>query len=207
MSKATGSSRASRFKTSSAPLTRDEIIVAALRYAEAGDLAGLTVRGLAHDLDVTPMALYRHIRDKDDILEAVTDRLLAAAGLPDASTSWSDCLLELAISLRKVLRAHPPIVALYTRRPVTSPVSVERLVKARDSLMAAGHTSDEADRIYAAVHTYTLGFCALEGGRHAAGASRPDGEHELSRDQQAINEFVTEDQFTFGLRALVGGLA
>ena len=130
---------------------------------------------------MTPMALYRHIRDKDDILEAVTDALLAASGLPDPSTSWAECLLELAISLRKMLRAHPPIVTLYTRRPLITPMAVARLDGGSGVLMAAGHTSDEADRIYAAVHTYTLGFCALEGGRHAAGAPGTDGGQLRSR--------------------------
>jgi TetR/AcrR family transcriptional regulator, tetracycline repressor protein len=194
--------RATRFKTTSPPLTRDEIIAAALRYAHAGYLDRLTVRQLADELDVTPMALYRHIRDKDDLLEAVADALLAEAGLPDPDVPWTTCLTDLATSLRDVLRTHPPLVGLFTRQPMLSPMAITRLTAARNAITNAGYTPDDAHQFYAAVHTYTLGYSALEAARQAAAR-----QHTSDPDQALITQFVTDGQFTFGLHALVRGLA
>ena len=75
---------------------------------------------------MTPMALYRHVRDKDDILEGVADALLADAGLPEPSAPGADYLTELATSLRALLKRHPSILTLFTRRPLITPMAVAR---------------------------------------------------------------------------------
>ncbi len=191
--------RASRFKTDSPPLTRLEILDAAVRHAREGQLDQLTVRRLAAELDVTPMALYRHVRDKDDILESVADALLSDVGLPDPSTPWSEYLTELATSLRQLLQEHPPILTLFTRRPLMTPMAIARLDGASGVLTRAGYSLEDAHRIYAAVHTYTLGFCALERARQRVDAPRTTA----GSPERVIADFVTEDQFRFGLRALV----
>jgi AcrR family transcriptional regulator len=190
--------------TGGPPLTRAQIVDAAMQRAASGSLGRLTIRELADELDVTPMALYRHVRDKDDILEAVTDALLAEQGLPDPALPWPDYLAGLATGLRAVLREHPSTVAVFTRRPQMTTTARARLVAARDVLTRAGCSIDEATRRYAAVHTYTIGFCALEAGRRASAT----GDVELADDEldAAIAGFVSEEQFEFGLRALVAGL-
>ena len=63
------------------------------------------------------MALYRHVRDKDDILEAVTDALLAEAGLPDSHLRWTDYLIELAETLDVCCGAIPQWWASSPRQP------------------------------------------------------------------------------------------
>jgi len=194
----------SRFKTASPPLTRTEILEAARRQAEAGDLDQLTVRKLADELDVTPMALYRHVRDKDDIIEGVADALLADQGLPDPAMRWDAYLVELARSLRAVLRDHPVIVTVFTRRPQVGPAARARLAGGREALVGAGFSERDSTRVYAAVHTYTLGFCALEAGR--AGSDGGGGGEDGDDESGVIAGFVSEQQFEFGLRALVRGL-
>jgi AcrR family transcriptional regulator len=207
-----------RFQTSSPPLTRREIVDRAIHYADQGALDRLTIRRLADDLDVTPMALYRHVRDKDDLLEQVTDVLVARAGLPDPALDWEVCLATLAHSLRGVLRSQPAAVAAYARRPQTSAAALSRLEVGLASLHDAGFPPDKAVEAYAAVHTYTIGFCALESTRHrAAGIDDTSvadpGDHDqpeddpVARERAAIESFVTEEQFELGLRALVRGLA
>ena len=207
-----GAPNPSRFKTASPPLSRGEILEAALRQAEAGGLDQLTVRKLADELDVTPMALYRHVRDKDDILEGVADALLAKRGLPSEDARWDEYLIELASSLRSVLRDHPLLVSVFGRRPQVGPTARLRLAAGCDVLVAAGYAEVEAVRVYAAVHTYTIGFCALEAGRAAsgdrpeAGGDDQDGDGEDEQLSALIAGFVTEQQFQFGLRSLVRGL-
>ncbi len=200
-----GAGPRSRFRTAAPPLSRDEILDVALRHAQQGDLDGLTVRKLAVELDVTPMALYRHVRDKDDIIAGVADRLLARRGLPDPRLRWDRYLIELATSLRAVLRDHPTIITVFTRQPQVGAAAQSRLAAAQVVLVEAGYAPRDAVRVYAAVHTYTIGFCALEAGR-AAGTDetrRPSGEHDLAG---VIASFVTEEQYSFGLQAIVRGL-
>jgi len=204
-----GGPRASRFKTASPPLTRAEIVEVALRQAEAGDLDQLTLRKLADELDVTPMALYRHVRDKDDIIECVADALLAKQGQPPDGLHWDAYLIELARTLRSVLRDHPVIVTVFTRRPQVGPAARARLAGARQVLVRAGLSEQDALSVYAAVHTYTLGFCALEAGRAAStGTTLGEGEDDDGDDDLpgVIAGFVSEHQFEFGLRSLVRGL-
>jgi TetR/AcrR family tetracycline transcriptional repressor len=193
--------------TTRPPLQRADIIEAALHHAAHHDLAGISVRDLARQLGVTPMALYRHVRDKDDILEAVADVLLARAGTPQMKRSWKRFLEAMAQSLRAVLTEHPEIAGLITRRPLTGPTARERLTVAVSALQRAGFRRDQAVRAYAAVHTYTVGFCALEAGRRAhAGDGVDAAGGGVDEAAATIAGFVTDEQFTFGLRALLDGL-
>ena len=69
--------RGSRPRARRGDLSRDHIIAVALATIENGQYESMTIRSLAADLGVAPMALYRHIRDRDDLLDEVTDQLLA----------------------------------------------------------------------------------------------------------------------------------
>jgi AcrR family transcriptional regulator len=196
---------ATRFTTDGPALSRDEIVRAATDYASAGDLGELTIRQLATDLDVTPMALYRHVRDKDDILEAVADRLIGGLDLPSDELTGTDYLAAMVRSLRALLRDHPALIGLYTREPLTTPAAKHRLVAARRALVAVGFDELEATRAYATIHTFTIGFCALEAGRGLLDASptTPADDDPLG---QALSEFVTDEQFELGLEVIVAGL-
>ena len=126
----------------------------------------MSIRSLAADLGVAPMSLYRHIRDKDDLLDEVVDRLLARAWRPAGSEDdWQAWIVEAAARLRQFLVTQPAALHVYLRHPVVSPAAVERM-DADDGRPAAGR-ADEADRphAYGALHTYTIGFAALEASR------------------------------------------
>ena len=103
-------------------LDRDRIVAAALDYIDRHGAQGLSMRALAHELDVVPMALYRHIRGREDLLEAVVSVLLAGVrrDLDDelAKTGWQGYLQTLANSVRRIAVEHAaafPLVA--TRHP------------------------------------------------------------------------------------------
>jgi AcrR family transcriptional regulator len=78
-------------------ISREDIVQAAVRAVAADEGAEMSIRSLAASLGVAPMSLYRHIRDKDDLLDEVVDRLLAdvwraAAGEED----WQAWTVEAA---------------------------------------------------------------------------------------------------------------
>jgi AcrR family transcriptional regulator len=196
---------ATRFTTDSPGLTRDEIVHVAQGYATTGGLAELTIRQLATDLDVTPMALYRHVRDKDDILEAVADRLIGDLALPPSDLPWAEYLSAMVRSLRDLLRQHPAIIGLYARQPLTTPAAKARLVAARAALVAAGFDEAEATRTYATFHSFTIGFCALEAGRGLIDPI-PPGPTDDDELGEALHGFVTDEQFEHGLAVIAAGI-
>lgn len=89
-------------------LTKDAVAERALALADSGGPDALTIRKLATDLGVTPMAIYWHFRSKDELLVGVADRIWGEIDLAvDWSAPWMDQFKVLFKSLVSVLRAHP----------------------------------------------------------------------------------------------------
>ena len=187
-------------------LTREAVLEAAAAQAGELGLESVSSRTVAARLGVTPMALYRHVRDMDEIVASLVDDLLEGLGLPDRALGWREWLEQMARSLRDLLCEHPAALALFNRRPVTTPAARARLDASVAVLVASGFGPDEAVRVYAAAHTYTIGFCSLEAGRRGRSSGPPDalGDEQTS---ELMVRFVTEEQFLFGLRALIAGVA
>lgn len=175
----------------------------ALVYARNGELHSMSLRQLAAGLEVTPMALYRHIGSKDALLLEVTDLLLASSSLPDRDVGWRDFLRSLADGLRALLVTYPDLVGVFERQPVTTPMSRKRLGAAVEVLTSAGFSTEQAIQAYAAVQTYTLGFCALEAGRSRFTGPLPTDDDWAGG---AIHRFMTDAQYQVGLGAILAGL-
>jgi TetR/AcrR family transcriptional regulator, tetracycline repressor protein len=185
-------------------ISRDDIIQAAVATVRAGRYEGMTIRSLAADLGVAPMSLYRHIRDKDDLLDEVVDRLLARAWRPAApEDDWQAWVTEAAAKLRAFLVSQPAALHVYLQHPVISPAAVERMNAMMDVLRRTGAGEAAARRAYGAVHTYTVGFAALEASR-ARRAADGWGASSLARELAA---YTTTGQFLDGLRYLLDGIS
>lgn len=102
-------------------LSRDAVARSAIELVDSEGLDALTVRRLATDLGVTPMALYWHFKDKDALLDGIVEAMLAEVRLPEASASgstqtWDHRLRELLEALLDVLAAHPAAADLVKSR-------------------------------------------------------------------------------------------
>jgi TetR/AcrR family transcriptional regulator, tetracycline repressor protein len=88
----------------------------ALALADKSGLDALTIRKLATELGVTPMALYWHFHGKEELLDGLTDRLWGEVDLTvDRHAPWTEQIRGLFESLIKVLRAHPAAPELLSR--------------------------------------------------------------------------------------------
>ncbi len=144
-------------------------MAAAIRTAQAGALSTLSMRSLAHDLHVTPMALYAHVADKDEILDEILDDALAADARPAPPCGdWRAWMVAFAEQLHGVLTSRRELLDRYCRRPVGVRTALERMEAALGVLSAAGFDDGEAVDVFAAVQTVTLGFTALEVARASA---------------------------------------
>jgi AcrR family transcriptional regulator len=96
-----------------AKLTKAAVVDRALQVADATGLGTLTIRKLAADLGVTPMALYWHFRSKEELLDGLVGQLWSEIDVSvDPAAPWSAQLRGLLESLVAVLRAHPPAALL-----------------------------------------------------------------------------------------------
>lgn len=184
-------------------ISREQVIAAATKIVKAGGYQEMTIRGLAEKLGVAPMSLYRHVRDKDDILDEVVDRILARAWRPSVSEAdWQNWIIQAADKLRRLLVRQPAALHVYLRHPVVSPSAVTRM----DAIMAVlrGALIDEetARRAYASIHTYTVGFAALESAR----VGWPPTVAEPNVLAVELASYTTPQQFVDGLRYLILGL-
>ena len=68
-------------------LSRERVVCAAIELADEGGLEALTMRTLAEKLEVAPMALYRHVADKDDLIDAMVDAVFTEIGVPSAAAT------------------------------------------------------------------------------------------------------------------------
>lgn len=205
-------------------INREQIIDAAEAAVRRGGYPRLTIRGLASDLGVSPMALYHHVRDKDDLLDEVVDRLLARVWKPRADPgSWQAWIGEAADRLRRLLVTQPAALHVYLTHPVVSPAAIARMDSVMAVLRRALGDEQSAQRGYAAIHTYTVGFAALEASRLGWQPSNQRVPRALSAsdqqpggDQRPVSEspdvvhrlaaYTTPDQFRQGLAYLLDGL-
>src|SRR5664279_6064760 len=101
-------SQSSTPRHESAPLSREAVVDHALAVADADGLSAVSIRRIAQDFGVTPMALYWHVKNKDELLAAMGDRMLDSLVLPaDDGKRDLDELREVMAQLVSALSAHP----------------------------------------------------------------------------------------------------
>ena len=70
------------------PLSRERILEGAIRVADDGGLASLTIRSLAQTLGVKPMSVYHYVAGKDEIIDGIVDLVFGEMELPAAQDDW-----------------------------------------------------------------------------------------------------------------------
>src|SRR5260370_28890067 len=100
-------STTTRDEADKARLSKSAVVGRALALADAEGLDALSVRRLAQELGVTPMALYWHFKSKEDLLAGLADRVIQEVDLSvDASLPWLEQVRTLVESFLAVVRRH-----------------------------------------------------------------------------------------------------
>jgi AcrR family transcriptional regulator len=205
-------------------LTREEIIKEALALLEQQGPGALSMRRLADRLGVAPNALYYRVRGKADLIDGLIDQVYADLDLePDPSGDWTQQLTTLSQAIRAHLLAHPAVVPYALQQPGLGPHGL-RLGEAIYRVLRPAGFPDQAmvGTVYALL-TYILGFVALEVPRAGTDpqtsdefvrrmwaffAALPPGEfpHHVQL-APLLARISTDDQFQFGIRTFLAGLA
>jgi AcrR family transcriptional regulator len=143
-------------------LQRERVLEAALAVAECDGLERLSMRMVARELDVSPMALYRHVTDKDDLLNGLVERLLGELALPDDTLPWDERLRFLAGELRALARRRPGLFSLLLQRRAVGDGATRAREAALRALRDSGLDSDAAERLERLLSTVVMGFAFSE---------------------------------------------
>jgi len=145
-----------------APLTRDRVLRAALELADEGGTAALTMQRIGRRLGVEAMSLYRHVRNKDDILDGIVDLVFAEIELPADRSNWRTVLRAQSISTHAALRRHPWAITLMESRMTPGPANLRTHEDTITVLLDAGCTAIMATHVYNLVDSYVYGFALQE---------------------------------------------
>ncbi|MCW2525398.1 MAG: TetR family transcriptional regulator [Pseudonocardiales bacterium] len=111
----------------------------AVELADTEGLEAVTVRRLAQEFGVTPMALYWHFSNKDELLDALGDFLLASVDVRvEAGASWDRQLECIVGAMVAAFRSHPPIAELAAHRILMAPEGIDLTERALALLREVG---------------------------------------------------------------------
>jgi len=124
------------------PLDRERVLVAAIELADRDGLAALSMRGLATELGVTPMALYKHVADKDDLLGGMVDAVVIGYRPPPAGLGWAAATRDRILVARDALLAHPWLRTAIERSTRRTPAVLGHMDAVARELLAGGLSVD-----------------------------------------------------------------
>ncbi len=195
-------------------LSRERVVDAALRVMDADGLDAVTMRRVGHELGVEAMSLYNHVRDKEDILDGVCERVMAEFEYPQTDErDWLETGRRAARAWRRLLKAHPNVIALFAERtkPMVSPEALRPMEFALSVLRGAGLSDRDALQAFHAFGGYIQGFVMMELGLwNAEGHAEFTLPAELFPSMAATMPHLvdcgTDEQFEFGLDLMLEGL-
>ncbi|GAA5068571.1 TetR family transcriptional regulator [Thermocatellispora tengchongensis] len=178
-------------------LSREAVIRRALALADAEGVDAVTVRRLAGELDVTPMALYWHFKNKEELLTAVADHLLAGVARPaEFGGPWQTRLRTMVRTLIETMREHPSLPLLFHVAEKERIGSFTRATDIALGLLAeAGFSLEEGYW----VSSYLLnGAITLVNGRpDCPGGIRPEEAEERRKQHRLALEALPEQEYPY----------
>jgi AcrR family transcriptional regulator len=139
-------------------LSRDRVVRAAVGLADTGGLESLTMRRLGEELGVEAMSLYKHVANKDDLLDGMVDLVFAEIELPSGSTDWRTAMRRRALSVRAALTRHPWATPLMQSRTAPGPATLHHHDTVIGTLRGAGFPVALTAHAFSALDAYIYGF-------------------------------------------------
>ena len=168
------------------PLTRDRIVRAAVDLADRDGVGALTMRALGAELGVEAMSLYKHVANKDEILDGIVELIVGQIEIPTAEEPWKQAMRRRAESGRDVLRRHSWAIGLLEARGSMGPAALRYTEAILGNLRSAGFSLDDAAHAFWLLDSYVYGHVIQE--TSIAPASASDDEAPL---EESVAEQVT----------------
>lgn len=144
------------------PLSRERVLRTAVALADRAGIESLSMRKLAEELGVVPMALYKHVANKDELLDGMVDLVFCEIEFPSSAADWKTALRQRAIATRAALARHPWAIGLMESRTRPGPANLRHHNAVMGCLREVGFAFKMAVHAYSALNSYTYGFALQE---------------------------------------------
>jgi AcrR family transcriptional regulator len=140
------------------PLSRDRILAAAVTLADRDGVESLSMRRIGQQLGVVPMALYKHVANKDDLLDGMVDVVVGEIDPPLEGADWKTALRERVLSARRALLRHPWASRVIESRTDPTPTLMAYMDSMIGMFRAGGFSIDLTHHAMHAMGSRLLGF-------------------------------------------------
>jgi AcrR family transcriptional regulator len=141
-----------------APLSRERVLQAAVALADEAGIESLSMRKLAHELSVVPMALYKHVAGKEELQDGMVDLVVAEIDPPVPGTDWKSAVRQRILSARQALLRHPWASRVLESRTNPTPVVMAYMDSMIGMFRAGGFSIDLTHHVMHAVGSRIFGF-------------------------------------------------
>ncbi|WP_412076231.1 TetR/AcrR family transcriptional regulator C-terminal domain-containing protein [Streptomyces xanthophaeus] len=141
-----------------APLNRERVLRAAVALADEGGIESLSMRRLAQELGVVPMALYKHVANKEQLLDGMVDAVVAEIDPPTGGSDWKDVVRGRVLSARRALLRHRWASQVIESRTGPTPAVLEYLDSMIGTFRDGGFSVDLTHHVMHAMGSRLLGF-------------------------------------------------
>jgi AcrR family transcriptional regulator len=141
-----------------APLSRERVLRAAVALADQGGVDALSMRKLAQELGVVPMALYKHVANKDELLDGMIDVVVGEIDPPTALADWKTAIRRRVLSARGTLLRHPWASRVIESRTTPTPTVLSYMDSMIGIFRAGGFSVDLTHHAVHAMGSRLLGF-------------------------------------------------
>jgi AcrR family transcriptional regulator len=141
-----------------APLTRERVLRTAVDLADRRGIEALSMRRLGQELGVDAMALYRHFRNKDDLLDGIIEMIVAEIDRPAGTKDWKSALREQAMAARGVMLRHPWARRVLEGRPKGGPAFLAYMESVLGTLLGGGFSMEVAHHTLHVLGSRIFGF-------------------------------------------------
>ena len=194
--------------------TTEEVVAAAIKIADREGVEALTIRAVAAAIGLTPMAIYRHVRDKDDLLDRAVDAVASCIGDVEATGSWRERVVALMRGCRDVLLGHPGVASLSVSRP-TPVAGVARFFdRVIEAFQDGGFDGVEAVRALDTMLMFLFGSVLWQIPRSETERERlveiagedPEGTRHIAEQAAELTRRDPDEYFEHGLETILAGL-
>jgi AcrR family transcriptional regulator len=140
------------------PLSRDRVLWAAVALADAAGIESLNMRKLAAELGVVPMALYKHVANKEQLLEGMVDVIVGEIQPPVSGSDWKSDVRRRILSARRALLRHPWASRVIESRAAPTPVLLAYLDSLIGMFRTGGFSVEDTHHVMHALGSRIWGF-------------------------------------------------
>jgi AcrR family transcriptional regulator len=180
-------------------------------------LGALTMRRLGAELGFEAMSLYKHVANKEEILDGIVELVVGEIEIPRDETGWREAMSRRAISARAVLVKHSWAIALFEGRGSSGPAALRYIDSILGNLMSSGFSIEQAAHAFWLLDCYVYGQVIQE----TSMPTPDDATESTGTAQTTLNEYPHlaamyehaqelghsfDGEFEFGLDLVLDGL-